>query len=57
MRRTSGFKGQAKPQRRAEMPLTLQYTVQPEYLRVMQTPLRRGRFLTDDDNQPSCWWQ
>jgi predicted permease len=46
--------GQAKPQRRAEMPMTLRYTVQPEYLRVMQTPLRRGRFLTDADNQPSA---
>jgi predicted permease len=46
--------GQAKPQRRAEMPMTLYYSVEPEYLRVMQTPLRRGRFLTDADNEHSA---
>ena len=45
--------GQERPQRRAEMPTTLYYVVQPEYLQVMQTPLRRGRFLSDADSQLS----
>ncbi len=46
--------GQPKPQRRAEMPMVLYYTVRPEYLRVMQTPLLRGRFLTDADDARSA---
>ncbi len=46
--------GETKPQRRAEMPLTLEYIVNPEYLKVMQTPVLRGRFLTDADSEHSA---
>lgn len=46
--------GQPKPQHLSEMPMALQYTVQAEYLRVMQTPLLRGRFMTDADNEHSA---
>ena len=49
------IEGRPKPQRRAEMPMVLYYTVRPEYLRVMQTRVLRGRFLTDaDENSNSA---
>ncbi len=43
--------GQPKPEHQAELPMALQYVVQPEYLRLMQTPLKRGRFINDADNE------
>ena len=45
--------GQPKPARRADLPYALQYVVQPEYLELMQTPLKSGRFLSPTDNDHS----
>ncbi len=47
------LEGQPKPLTRAEMNTTLLYLVQPDYLKVMQTRLMRGRFLTPQDDQHS----
>jgi predicted permease len=46
--------GQPKPQTNNEMSWVLDYIVDPDYLRVMQIPLLRGRFLTrgDDEHSP-----
>jgi predicted permease len=46
--------GTARPAHQAELPYTLQYVVEPEYLHVMRLPLLRGRFLTDADNEHSA---
>ncbi len=46
--------GTTRPAHQAELPYTLQYVVEPEYLHVMQLPLFRGRFLTDADNEHSA---
>ena len=43
------IEGRPKPQNESQMPDTLLYFVQPDYLSVMQTPLRAGRFLTAQD--------
>lgn len=43
--------GMVRPEHQADLPMTLQYIVQPEYLRLMQTPVLRGRFLTEADNE------
>jgi predicted permease len=47
------FAGQPKPASEHEMKVSLLYIVQPEYLRVMRTPLRHGRFLTAQDTEHS----
>jgi predicted permease len=50
----TGFllEGQEPPtQRTKNIPLTLEYTVEPEYLKTMRLPLLRGRFLSDEDNE------
>ncbi len=44
------LEGQPKPLSQNDMKSTLFYLVQPDYLKVMKTPLLRGRFLTRDDN-------
>jgi predicted permease len=51
----TGFwvEGQTPPARQADLPLTLEYLVEPEYLQVMRIPLLRGRFITDTDNEHS----
>ena len=46
--------GHAPPERRADLPLTLEYFVEPEYLEVMRIPVLRGRFITDTDNEHSA---
>jgi predicted permease len=47
------LEGQPKPSTQAEMKTTLFYLVQPDYLNVMRTPLKRGRFLSSADNEHS----
>ncbi len=47
------LEGQPKPPSQAEMKVTQLYLVQPDYLKVMKTPLERGRFLTTQDNEHS----
>jgi predicted permease len=43
--------GQAKPARDSDMPSALWYEVEPDYLKVMGIPLKRGRFFTNQDNE------
>jgi len=45
--------GKPKPATLAEMNGTLFYIVQPDYLKTMRIPLRRGRFLSPQDNEHS----
>jgi predicted permease len=46
--------GKPKPTTRNEMNWVIDYVVDPDYLNIMQTPLRSGRFFTpqDDENAP-----
>ncbi len=48
------MEGQPKPTNQSEMKWTLEYVVDPDYLKVMETPLRSGRFFTvqDDEHSP-----
>jgi predicted permease len=43
-----------KPAHQSDLPMTLLYVVEPDYLRVMQIPLKRGRFFTPADNEQSA---
>jgi predicted permease len=43
--------GQPKPASQNEMNWAVKYVVDPDYLNVMQIPLRRGRFFTPQDNE------
>jgi predicted permease len=45
--------GQPKPSSQSEMKSALFYAVQPGYLKAMKTPLLRGRFLSEQDNEHS----
>jgi len=45
--------GQSKPSTPAEMKWALSYVVDARYLQVMGIPLKRGRFLTPQDNEHS----
>jgi len=47
------IEGQPKPSNENEMNWALEYTVEPDYLRVMRIPLERGRFFTPQDNERS----
>jgi predicted permease len=46
--------GQPHAEREADLPLSLRYGVEPDYLKLMQIPLLRGRFVTDADNEHSA---
>jgi len=47
------LEGQPKPPTTDEMKMTQLYLVQSDYLKVMRTPLERGRFLTPQDSEHS----
>jgi putative ABC transport system permease protein len=42
--------GRPKPAHPGDYPMTIEYDVEPDYLKVMQIPLKRGRFFTAADN-------
>jgi len=43
--------GRPKPAHPGDYPMIIEYDVEPEYLKVMQVPLKRGRFFTAADNE------
>ena len=43
--------GEAKPASQSEMKYSLFYATQPDYLKVMKIPLKRGRYFTEADNE------
>jgi predicted permease len=45
------IQGQPKPTSMDDMPFAVFYIVEPEYLKAMGTPLLRGRFLNEQDNE------
>jgi predicted permease len=45
--------GQPKPTTRNEMNWVIDYVVDPDYLKIMKTPLRSGRFFTARDDEMS----
>jgi predicted permease len=45
------FVGRPKPPHQSDLPLAVQYVVEPDYLKVMQIQLKRGRFFTPADNE------
>jgi predicted permease len=45
------FVGRPKPTDPGDFPMTIEYDVEPDYLKVMQIPLKRGRFFTAADNE------
>ena len=47
------MEGHTKPTNQNDMTMALEYVVDPDYLKVMGTPLRRGRFFTSHDDEHS----
>jgi predicted permease len=45
------IEGRPKPPRESDMPYALWYEVEADYLKVMEIPLKRGRFFTAQDNE------
>ncbi len=50
---TFWIEGEPHAEHEADLPLALRYGVAPDYLKLMQIPLLRGRFFTDADNEHS----
>jgi predicted permease len=46
--------GREQPSHQADLPMTLYYVVEPDYLRITRIPLLRGRFFTEADNEHSA---
>jgi predicted permease len=47
------FAGRSKPAHSGDLPMSLVYVVEPDYLRTFQVALKRGRFFTGSDNEHS----
>ncbi len=47
------FASRPKPAHVTDLPMALVYIVEPDYLKTLQVSLKRGRFLTDSDNEHS----
>jgi predicted permease len=47
------FVGKPKPAHVNDLPMALTYIVEPDYLNALQLHLKRGRFLTNTDNESS----
>ena len=45
------FVDKPMPTHQSDLAMTLEYVVEPDYLRVMQIPLKRGHFFTAADNE------
>lgn len=45
------FAGRPKPAHPGDLPMALVYVVEPDYLNTFQLSLKRGRFLTANDNE------
>jgi predicted permease len=45
------FVDRPKPAHQSDLPMALEYVVEPDYLKVMQIALKRGRFFTDADSE------
>jgi predicted permease len=48
------FVGRPKPAHQADLPMSIVYITEPDYLKVMQIPVKRGRFFTAADNEHSA---
>jgi predicted permease len=51
---TFWVEGRPHAEHEADLPLSLRYGIEPDYLKLMQIPLLRGRFVTDADNEHSA---
>jgi predicted permease len=47
------LEGEPKPESQTDMKSSLLFAIQPDYLKVMKIPLKRGRFLTQSDTSGS----
>src|SRR5262249_8224570 len=45
------FVGRPKPPHQGDLAMALEYVVEPDYLKVMQLQLKRGRFFTSPNNE------
>ena len=45
--------GQPQPLHQADFPMSLEYVVEPQYLKAMRIPLLRGRFISEADDERS----